>query len=190
MDPDDTLFEDLGDEPLVALPFSWDALEIETCDPGGYRSISRSADWRAVREDGRVITLGALHQGLTYAGTLCGLPLDDEVKAWPVRSAVARATEMFGVERTRVCILPPRMLRSRVTRLRHGHASDLLVDFLPPVCSIGEFQCAQPVRDADAAGSAVVVVWFQKSFGPPEPGHVTEAVRGIDWRPFAKDSSW
>lgn len=174
----------------IKLPFAWASLPREQREPGGYRTVSKGSDWNATLLDGRSISLSSLRQYHTYAGTLCGLPFDDDVRGWPIEGAVAAAAKDFGIDESKVCILPPRLLRSRVKRGPVERREELDVDFLPPICSIGSFHSGAPLHDAGAMGSEVVAVWFQLGFGPPETGYVTEQVRQIDWAAFARDWSW
>lgn len=178
------------DPVTIKMPFAWASLPREQREPGGYRAVSKGSDWNATLLDGRLIRLSSLRQYHTYAGTLCGLPLDDDVRGWPIERAVSAAAQDFGIEEGEVCILPPYLLRSHAKRGPVERREEIDVDFLPPVCSIGRFDSTRPIHDEDAMGSGVVAVWFQVGFGPPEAGYVTEQVRRIDWPAFARDWSW
>jgi hypothetical protein len=174
----------------IALPFSWSDLPRQACQPGGYRAISKGSEWTTTLSDGRGIRLSSLRQYLTYGGVLAGLPLDDMARAMPIERAVSLSMETFSLQASDICILPPRMMSSRVTRMPRGAREIRVVDFLPPVCSIAEFTSSIPVSDTDAMGSDAVVVWFQSSFGPPEDGHVTDQLRMVEWMRFGKDWGW
>jgi hypothetical protein len=187
---DPALFDELADFAELPLPFSWRELPRRPCDPGGYASISVGARWTTTLAGGREVRLTALHQYRTYDGVLCGLPDTDEVRAWPIEGAVRMADQLFQCEPSRVAILPPELMLSRVVRVRGGKREEALVEFLPAVCSIGTFESKSPAMDPDADGSEVVAVWFQGAFGPPEAGHVTNCIRGIDWDEFAGDLHW
>lgn len=177
------------DPVAIRLPFEWARLPREQRGPGGYRAISEGACWEATLPGGRLVSLSSLRQYHTYGGTLCGLPLDDSVRGWPIEEAVSAAAEHFGIDEAKVCILPPRLLRSRVQLGPAERREELDVDFLPPVCSIGRFTSGTPVHDAGDMGSEVVAVWFQAGFGPPGAGYVADQVRQIDWPAFARDWS-
>ena len=63
---------------------------------------------------------------------------------------------------------------------------EVMVEFLPAVCSIATFESSQPIYEG-AEASEVVAVWFQSSFGLPEPGHVVDTIRDIEWETYACD---
>lgn len=184
---DDSWIESLSESAAFPLPFAWRDLPRRPCEPGGYASISADARWVTALADGREIRLTALHQYRTYDGVLCGLPETDEVRAWPIEGAVRTAEELFHAEAPRIAILPPELRVSKVVSVRGGVRVERDVDFLPAVCSIGRFESKTPMADADAVGSEVIVVWFQGTFGPPEPGYVTTCIRAIVWEEFARD---
>jgi hypothetical protein len=77
-----------------------------------------------------------------------------------------------------------------VRRQVGSDVQEVAVDFLPPVSCFAHFLSTKAVQDRDAAGSSAVVVWFQRSFGPPEAGHVTEQLQAIDWARFGVDWNW
>jgi len=186
----DTLrFDDLPAYDPLPLPFSWRELPRRECEPGGYRAISRPARWMATTLDGRDIVLTRLHQYLTYAGVLAGLPTTDDVRAWPIEGALRLANQLFDSDPSRIAVLPPEIMVSTVVTMRHGKREAIAVDFLPAVCSIGTFESKKPIHDTTADGSEAVIVWFQGSFGAPEAGHVTEAIRRLQWDDFAYDYS-
>lgn len=173
------------DQPLR---FSWASLPREEHSPGGYSALFDLARFSVALSQGREAWLSSLHQYLTYGGVLAGLPLDDESRGRPVYRAVERAADLFGVSPMQVAILPPTMLSSKVRRRGEDRElTEMVVDFLPPVCSIGRFQSNTPVHDEDALGSTAIVVWFQKAFGCPEDGWVTDRLRDIDWSSVAAD---
>lgn len=178
------------DGPDPPLSFAWESLPRLDCKPGGYRSISETAVWTTGLRDGQSIHLSSLSQHLTYGGVLAGLPLDDATRSWPLRNAIEGAAAQFGIEPYRVCVLPPVLLRSVVRRQENGELKDLVIDFLPPISCTARFYSSRPVNDHDADGSSAVVVWFQRSFGPPEAGHVTEQLQAIDWARFGVDWNW
>lgn len=179
---------DLESDPDQPLPFSWASLPREEQSAGGYPALFKLARFSVLLSQGRAVWLSSVYQYLTYGGVLAGLPLDDESRARPVHRAVERAVELFSATRERVAILPPIMLTSSVRRRGPDRElADVAVDFLPPVCSIGRFQCSTPAHDEDALGSTAVVVWFQKAFGPPEDGWVTDRLREVDWNSIADD---
>lgn len=187
MTTDPAWLDDLSDFAEVPLPFAWRDVPRRACEPGGYASIGADARWATLLADGREVWLTALHQYRTYDGVLCGLPDTDEVRAWPIEGAVRMADRLFQCEPSRIAILPPELLLSSVVRARGGKREEVTVEFLPPVCSIGTFESKAPAADPDADGSEVVAVWFQSAFGPPEAGHVTRSIQGLDWEEFASD---
>lgn len=165
----------------LPLPFSWRDLSRRPCEPGGYAAISAGAQWTTTLAGWRDVRLTALHQYLTYAGVLAGLPTTDEVRAWPLEGAVRLAEKLFHCEPTKIVILPPELMLSKVVTSRGGKREEVTVEFLPAVCSIGTFESKTRVADSDADGSEAVAVWFQQTFGPPEPGHVTSCIQRIAW---------
>ena len=136
---------------------------------------------------GRVIRLTGLHQYRTYDGVLCGLPETDEVRAWPIEGAVQWAGQLFHCEPSKIAILPPELMVSKVVSMRGGERVERSIEFLPAVCSIGTFESKTRAADPDALRSEVIAVWFQGAFGPPEPGYVTTCIRAITWGDFARD---
>lgn len=188
MTPKDLLhLDDLPGYDPIPLPFSWSELPRRQCEPGGYKSIAGPARWTRTLSDGRDIVLRCLHQYFTYAGVVAGLPTTDEVRAWPIEGALRLANQLFECEPSRIALLPPEIMASTVVTTRKGKREAIPVDFLPAVCSIGTFESKRPAQQSRADGSEVVIVWFQGSFGPPEAGHVTEAIRTLAWGDFAYD---
>lgn len=187
MSTDSAWLDSLSEFAEAPLPFSWRDLPRKQCAPGGYESISADARWTTVLADGREVWLTALHQYGTYDGVLCGLPDSDEVRAWPIEGALRQADQLFQCEPSRVVILAPELMLSTVVTMREGKREEVAVEFLPGVCSIGTFESKEPAADPDADGSEVTAVWFQGSFGPPEAGHVTRCLQGMDWGEFASD---
>jgi hypothetical protein len=187
MTTDEAWLEDLSSFDDVALPFAWRDLPRRQCEPGGYASISTEARWTTVLEDGREVFLTALHQYRTYDGVLCGVPDSDEVRGWPIEGAVRAADQLFQCEPSRVAILPPELMLSTVATVRGGKREEVMVEFLPAVCSIATFESKTPAFAPEADGSELVAVWFQRAFGPPESGHVTDCIRKIAWDEFASD---
>jgi hypothetical protein len=179
--------DDLPGYDPVPLPFSWRELPRRPCEPGGYPAISAGAHWTVKLLDGREAELTALHQYATYAGVLAGVPNSDEVRAWPIEGAVRLASDLFLCEPRRVALLAPELWVSTVVSSSGQGSSSQVVEFLPPVCSIATFESEDPVNDAAADGSEIVVVWFQGVFGPPEAGYVTECLRRVEWEEFAGD---
>lgn len=186
-DPVSVSIASLTQSAELPLPFSWRDLPRRRCEPGGYAAISRDARWATSLADGREIQLTALYQYRTYDGVLCGYPDSDEVRAWPIDGALRRADDLFECMPSRIAILPPELLLSKVVTGRSGKPEEAMVEFLPAVCSIATFESKAPAADPDADGSEVVVVWFQGAFGPPEAGHVTDSIRKIAWEEYASD---
>jgi hypothetical protein len=186
----DTLLH-LDDHPgfdPIPLPFAWRDLPRRQCAPGGYSAISTGMSWTTTLPDGREIRLTGLHQYGTYAGVLAGVPSSDEVRAWPIEGALRMASDLHQCMPSQVALLPPELQVSGVkTRARGNRLVDIEVEFLPPVCSIGTFESAPRLGSADSDSSEVVMVWFQRAFGPPEQGYVTECIRSVDWEDLAAD---
>ena len=176
---------DLPDFEPLRLPFSWRDLPRRACDPGGYSAIAATARWTTALAEGAEVRLKSLYQYRTYDGVLAGLPTPDEVRAWPVEGAVRMAEKLFQCEPSRIAILPPVLMVSKVVTARNKVREEVLVEFLPAVCSIAAFECQPFYEDDDA--TRVVAVWFQSSFGLPEPGHVVDSIRAIDWENYASD---
>lgn len=189
MTPEMLRLDDLPGYDPLPLPFSWRDLRRRQCEPGGYSSISAGAQWVVTLLGGREARLTALHQYPTYDGVLLGVPSTDEVRSWPIEGAIRLADELFQCEPRRIVLLPPELRVSTVVTSSRGEPSSQAVEFLPPICSIGVFESSVPVDDSEAEGSEVVVVWFQGSFGPPEPGFVTECLQQMNWEQSARDIS-
>lgn len=169
-------FEDLEPESAAPLPFEWRNLPRRTVPPGGHRALASLSEWTVALDSGVHLRLDTLHQYGTYAGTLCGLPLDDEVRAWPVHALLRLAGDMFGVEGEQVAILPPELLASEVRRTVEGRPEVRTVEFLPPVACIAVF------RSGERFG---VIAWFQQGFGPPSSSHVMAHLASLDWPRFS-----
>jgi hypothetical protein len=193
-EPDD--FEDLlanlhGEHKEPTLPFRWEAVPHEFVGPEGYRYRVDAAAWRLTLASGRTIRLTSLKQGGTYAGVLCGSPRKDPTfNDRIVKGAIDYAARVLGCAVTEIAVLAPRLLRLAEAKEQQGQEpASAAIDFLPPVCTLAQFD-SSPVADGDADWSSLVVLWFQDTYGLPEAGHVTDQLRALDWDRLAEDQSW
>lgn len=132
---------------------------------------------------GRAIRLATYHQLPTYAGLLCGYPTAD-INVRCVQATLEQATRIMGAD------LEPVLLAAEACAYpdypanpAHRHS---LCEVLPPVATIALFESA-PAARGDGSHSVALLVWFQGTWGLPEPA-VVDAIRAIDWDRDARDA--
>ncbi|WP_437659610.1 hypothetical protein [Sorangium sp. So ce1182] len=125
--------------------------------------------------DERHLTLNELHQWMTYAGLLEGIP-DREMNDWCIEQHVQRAA-CYGSPGSRTTLIQParrdflRRPGDMEPMKRHGLHED--PEWLPVVMCVGIFRHVPPTR------SHLVVVWYQDEFAFPLDGGVLSQLRAI-----------
>jgi hypothetical protein len=150
--------------------------------------ISYHQHCRLTLHSGRSVILEALHQWMTYAGWLEGVP-----SAWindrKVASAVQEA-EKHGVRGARHHLLPPP--RRDYCRRPGDMAAAMSLrgeapEWLPVVTCVGVFKDVFSARDKAKDQSYLAVVWYQDEFALPIAGPVLDQLRALDWEALATD---
>ena len=180
---------------MINLPFSWDELPRVSLGLDGHRTRVQTEDWKIQLDSGREVMLDSLHQFKTYAGVLCGLPTHTYYHEQQIVSVMEKAKRIFRCEERPPWILAPRMQRATVVnrgvdeierRTGHRPPEQMVVDFLPPVGSIGLFSSPTPARNPDEVSSSMLVIWFQDMFGLPD-ARAGEQLHELPWEERAWD---
>lgn len=137
---------------------------------------------------GRSIILEELHQRLTYAGLIEGLPytsLNDRY----VEGALETARTKCINESQPLLITPDRRnyLREPGDMEPFRSYSGGRPEWLPLVRCIGGFKSIFPARNTNMDGSYLVLVWFQHEFAPPINNAALEKIQSINWESSAVD---
>jgi hypothetical protein len=136
---------------------------------------------------GRSVLLAELHQWMTYAGWLEGVP-SCEWNDWKIKGALERARR-YGQG------FPPHLIPpQRRDYLRHPGDMEtsralrgLPAEWLPMVTCIGVFRDVVPARDKSMDQSYLTVVWYQDEFALPITDAVLDQLRALDWETLATD---
>lgn len=139
-------------------------------------------------DSGRTVILRSLHQSMTYAGWMEGVPSadwNDRIVAGSLKDA-----ERQGVEGAKPWLIPPARrdyLRQRGDMAGCQSVRGLAPEWLPMVTCVGVLQDSKPVRDPSKALSVLTVVWYQDEFALPINAAVFELLRSVDWKRLAMD---
>ena len=126
---------------------------------------------------GRIITLRELHQTLTYAGLLEGTPTS-AMNAHHVQSIVqAQLNTALGGA---VHLIEPVEVP-----IQRGAIPTRTYARIPLITCVGMFE-SEPAR-VRLCASALVIIWFQESFGPPIDIAVLTEIKRTPWEALACD---
>lgn len=137
---------------------------------------------------GRRITLKSLHQWMTYASWLEGVP-SRELNDGFVECSL-RASEQYCLEGAKpILIVPARRdyLRRPGDMEEHRSLGGQPAEWLPVVTCVGVLRDTAPARDRGRDGSMLTVAWFQDEYAPPIDEAVLEQLQSIDWERLAAD---
>jgi hypothetical protein len=128
------------------------------------------------------VRLITLHQSLTYAGLVEGVPTD-RLNRRLIDSAVRDAKEVFGHAE-------PFLFRPEQTPFDIGRKYPFGEPAtIPAVRCIAYFECLFPTpKGQDADYSCMTMVWFQDEFAMPIDPDVLNKIRAVDWLELATNS--
>lgn len=138
---------------------------------------------------GRVVTLQALDQEVSYAGLLEGVP-DARSNDWYVERSLRAAGRLCAAGAAPHLIAPARRDYLREPGDMRGYVEERprrIPEWLPPVRCIGLWQGGVTARHPERHVSVLVVVWFQDEYGPPLAGPARDALLALDWEALASD---
>lgn len=122
--------------------------------------------------------LMALHQWLTYQGSLDDVPTE-HINNEIVHQAEATARKLFPNDK--IYIIPPVLTPIAL----HGDLSKLFI--LPRRTCIGQLLHPDPIKTITADYSSLVVVWWQSSFALPINSSILEVMTSINWDDLAME---
>jgi hypothetical protein len=137
---------------------------------------------------GRRVKLQSLHQWMTYAGWLEGVPSGDLNDGFVEGSL--RDSERYCIEGAKpILIVPARRDYLRRPGDMGGHRSlgGQPAEWLPMVTCVGVLRDTAPARDRGKDCSMLTVAWFQDEFALPIDESVLEHLQSIDWEQLAAD---
>lgn len=127
----------------------------------------------------RKIQLSRLEQSYTYDGLLEGRPtgiLNNRI----IEEAMEKARSYFG---PRVHLIEPLRVKPVLKRpYRFGEPENI-----PAIRCIAEFTSGNPVKDEDADGSHLTLVWFQRHLAMPIDEGVRKKIESLNWDKLAGD---
>lgn len=128
-----------------------------------------------VLASGRIISLRAIEQQITYLGLLDGTPTT-EGNARLIASVHREATERWG----NVYVIAP-------VERSIEHALDVIPDaaLLPDVCVVAYFVSDEPVHTGDR--SSLALLWYQDDWALPIAEDILAPIRDLDWDNHAVD---
>lgn len=139
--------------------------------------------------DGRTVKIDSYYTTGTYAGMLEGLPTP-ETNASLIEQARRDLAKLWG-KRSAVHVV-----RDDATPVtpKPGLSSDAIMRY-PGAAKLGARMCwawltsYEPVRDKDACGSQLFLIWFetQDHALEPIPSQVAWAMDGVAWDQVAED---
>lgn len=140
-----------------------------------------------VLKSGRTIILEGLHQEMTYAGQIEGIPnAESNDRHVEATMRTARSAALRGATPH---LIPPRRrdylrMPGDMAEIRSSHH---LPEWLPMVTCVGSFKDVQPVRDHEKHLSVLTVVWYQDEYAPPILEPALGRLLGLDWQRLAED---
>jgi hypothetical protein len=136
---------------------------------------------------GRTITLEALHQQMTYAGLLEGIP-DAESNDRHITRALQEAQTFCVAGAKPALIAPPRRDYLRTPGdMAVVRRTDHIPEWLPMVTCIGSFKDVRTARNPSMDLSVLTVVWFQDEYALPISEPALVRLVDLDWDSFATD---
>jgi hypothetical protein len=140
---------------------------------------------------GRKVTLQSLHQRMTYAGWLEGVPSqewNDRIVAESLREAGRSCAEGASP----ALIAPARRDHLREPGDMAGQRAmrGQTPEWLPMVTCVGVLRDTAPTRDRSKDCSMLRVAWFQDQYALPIDGLVLQQLQSIDWERLAADTDF
>ena len=126
-------------------------------------------------KSGRVARISLVRQYGTYEGLLCGFR-DAEMTARRTSELIEEGRKIYPGE---AYLVAPEIARRVVSR----HAELRIEERLPQVACLAVWKSGE-LPGSDHAYSALLVAWFQESFGDIDPA-VLDEVAAIDWERHA-----
>ncbi len=177
------------------LPFKWDTLPTIPLGIDGHKTRTETEKYVVPLTCGRAVALDSLHQFKTYAGVLCGLPIHPYYNELRISAAMREVRKIHPEAGELIWVVAPRLQRATVItkhsaelerRTGQRQPDQREVDFLPPVCSIGNFRSDAPVHDNKQVYSSLIAIWYQDEFGAPDD-YVKEQLKELPWNDYAWD---
>lgn len=134
-------------------------------------------------QQGFELHLRSLHQQLTYAGLLEGLP-----SKWMNDGIVKRAMERAPVI---LYCKNVHLLEPKLTPIEHERTWPFgKPEALPAVTCMAEFKAFETINTSIQGHSELCIVWFQDKFALPFSDEMLAQLQTINWKKLAHDVSF